>query len=134
MITHLLDTNAIIELIGGKSNALLARVLASKQGSIGTSSIVAYELYFGAHKSKKVSQNLETLRLVFADIPILDFDQRDAFTAGEIRAQLAANGTPIGPYDMLIAGQAKARDLTVITNNIGEFERVGGLLVEDWSR
>lgn len=133
MISHLLDTNAVIALIGRKSDALVSRVLDSPQGSIGLPSIVAYELDFGAQKSAKVQHNLETLRLLMADLPILDFDQNDAFVAGEIRAALAAKGTPIGPYDVLIAGQAKARGLTLITNNVGEFDRVENLRVEDWS-
>lgn len=133
MISHLLDTNAVIALIGGKSHTLVSRVLQSPQGSIGLSSVVAYELYFGAQKSAKVQHNLETLRLLMADFPILDFDQNDAFVAGEIRAALAAKGTPIGPYDVLIAGQAKARGLILVTSNVGEFNRVENLRVEDWS-
>lgn len=133
MISHLLDTNAVIALIGRKSNALVSRVLHSPQGSIGLPSVVAYELYCGAQKSAKVQHNLETLRLFMADFPILEFDQNDAFVAGEIRAALAAKGTPIGPYNVLIAGQAKARGLTLVTNNVGEFNRVDNLHVEDWS-
>ena len=133
MISHLLDTNAVIALIGRRSDMLVNRVLESVDGTIGLPSIVTHELYFGAHKSAKVQHNLETLRLLFADFPILQFDQRDAFTAGEIRAALAAKGTPIGPYDVLIAGQAKARGLLLVTNNVGEFNRVDGLRVEDWS-
>lgn len=133
MISHLLDTNAVIALIGRRSDELVNRVFQSVDGTIGLPSIVTHELYFGAHRSAKVQHNLETLRLVFADFPILEFDQRDAFTAGEIRAVLAAKGTPIGPYDVLIAGQAKARGLVLVTNNIGEFSRVDGLRVEDWS-
>lgn len=134
MISHLLDTNAVITLIGRRSDTLVSRVLGSVPGTIGLSSIVAHELYFGAHKSAKIEHNLETLRLLLADFPVLDFDQRDAYVAGEIRAILAAKGTPIGPYDALIAGQAKARDLVVVTNNTGEFARVEGLRVEDWTR
>jgi tRNA(fMet)-specific endonuclease VapC len=133
MITHLLDTNAVIALRTRKSVALTNRILASDQGSIGFSAIVAHELYFGAYKSTKVSSNLETLRLLMADFPIIGFDQEDARTSGEIRATLAAKGESIGPYDVLIAGQAKARDLVLITNNVGEFERVNGLRVEDWT-
>ena len=133
MISHLLDTNAVIALIGRKSDALVSHVLQSPQGGIGLSSVVAYELYFGAQKSAKVQHNLETLRLFMADFPILEFDQNDAFVAGEIGAALAAKGTPIGPYDVLIAGQAKARGLTLVTNNVGEFNRVESLRVEDWS-
>lgn len=133
MISHLLDTNAVIALIGRKSDRLVSRVLDSPQGGIGLPSVVPYELYFGAQKSAKVQHNLETLRLFMADFPILDFDQKDAFVSGEIRAALAAKGTPIGPYDVLIAGQAKARGLTLVTNNVGEFDRVENLQVEDWS-
>jgi tRNA(fMet)-specific endonuclease VapC len=95
--------------------------------------IVVHELYFGAHKSAKIQHNLETFRLLFADFPILDFDLRDAYFAGEIRAALATHGTPIGPYDVLIAGQAKARELVIITNNIREFARVEALRAEDWT-
>ncbi|MDH7785706.1 tRNA(fMet)-specific endonuclease VapC [Ochrobactrum sp. 19YEA23] len=134
MISHLLDTNAVITLIGRRSDTLVSRVLGSVPGTIGLSSIVVHELYFGAHKSAKIEHNLETLRLLLADFPVLDFDQRDAYVAGDIRAALAVKGTPIGPYDALIAGQAKARDLVVVTNNTGEFERVEGLRVEDWTR
>jgi tRNA(fMet)-specific endonuclease VapC len=133
VISHILDTNAVIALIGRKSDALVTRVLHSPQGIIGLPSVVAYELYFGAQKSAKAQHNLETLRLLIADFPILDFDRNDAFVAGEIRAALAAKGTPIGPYDVLIAGQAKARGLTLVTNNVGEFNRVENLRVEDWS-
>jgi tRNA(fMet)-specific endonuclease VapC len=120
-------------LIGRRSDVLVNRILQSVDGTIGLPSIVTHELYFGAHKSAKVQHNLETLRLLCEDFPILEFDQRDAFTAGEIRAVLAVKGTPIGPYDVLIAGQAKARGLVLVTNNVGEFNRVDGLRVEDWS-
>lgn len=133
MITHLLDTNAVIALIARRSDALLTRVEACHPGSIAVSSIVAHELWYGAYRSQKVAFNLETLRLLFTDLPILDFDREDARVAGDIRADLARQGTPIGPYDVLIAGQAKARGLTLVTNNTGEFERVAGLHVEDWT-
>lgn len=103
------------------------------EGDIGLPSIVCHELYYGAFKSQKVSFNLETLRLLFQDFSILSFEPEDARVAGEIRGTLATNGTPIGPYDVLIAGQAKARDLTLITNNVREFERVLDLRLEDWT-
>jgi len=132
MISYLLDTNAVIALIGRKSDMLTKRIFHSPPNSIALSSIVVYELYFGAHKSVKIQYNLETLRFLLADFPIIEFDQQDAFIAGEIRADLERKGTPIGPYDVLIAGQAKARNLTLVTNNIGEFSRVENLQVEDW--
>lgn len=62
----------------------------------------------------------------------LDFDSEDARAAGLLRAQLARAGTPVGPYDALIGGQALARDLTVITRNFREFARISGLRVENW--
>ena len=133
MITHLLDTNAVIALIGRKSDALLTRVIGSDEGSIGLSTIVMHELYYGAYKSAKISYNLETLRLFMTDFPAVGFEREDALASGEIRAALAAKGTPIGPYDVLIAAQAKTRDLVLITNNLGEFRRVDGLRVEDWT-
>ena len=133
MISHVLDTNAVITMIGRKSDTLIGRIIASPPGSIGLSSIVTHELYFGAYKSAQVQRNLETLRLLIADFAVLDFDLQDALAAGEIRANLASKGTPIGPYDVLIAGQAKARSLVVVTSNVGEFARVEGLRVEDWT-
>ncbi|MGH7081033.1 MAG: PIN domain-containing protein [Acetobacteraceae bacterium] len=84
----------------------------------------------GACKSRRRSENLARVEgLQFA---VLEFDQEDAREAGEIRAALASAGTPIGPYDVLIAGQARARDLILITRNVGEFSRVRGLRIEDW--
>jgi len=107
-------------------------VEAAKPGSLGVSSVVAHELYYGAYRSQQVEFNLETLRLLFADLAILDLDREDARIAGEIRADLKRKGTPIGPYDVLIAGQAKARALGLVTNNTREFSRVQGLQIENW--
>ncbi|MBX4861296.1 type II toxin-antitoxin system VapC family toxin [Rhizobium bangladeshense] len=133
MITHLIDTNAVIALIGRKSDMLLARVMDSDEGSIGLSTVVMHELYYGAYKSAKISYNLQTLRLFMADFPPVGFEREDALASGEIRAALAAKGTPVGPYDVLIAAQSRTRDLVLVTNNVGEFRRVDGLRVEDWT-
>lgn len=130
----LLATNAVIALVTRRSEALRRRVEAAEPGTLATSAIVAHEFYFGAYPSQKVEFNLETLRLLFADLVVLDLDQEDARTTREIRATLARQGTPIGPYDVLIADQAKARGLTLVTNNLSEFQRVAGLNVEDWTQ
>lgn len=127
-----LDTNAIIALVTRRSDNLMRRVEAAERGSLAVSSVVAHELYYGAYRSRKVAFNLETLRLLFADIEILELDREDARVAGEIRATLARLGTPIGPYDVLIAGQARARGLTLVTNNTDEFARVADLRIDDW--
>lgn len=134
MTKRLLDTNVVIALVTRRSEPLLRRVESSEPGALAISTIVAHELYFGAYRSQRVEFNLETLRLLFADLEILDIDQEDARAAGEIRAELARRGTPIGPYDILIAGQATARGLPLVSNNTGEFQRIAGLQLEDWTR
>ena len=133
MIYYLLDTNAIIALLTQRSDRLLARIRALQPGQIGLSTVVVHELYFGAYKSQKIDFNLETIRRLLADLVVLELDREDARAAGEIRAALARKGTPIGPYDVLIAGQAVARKLTLVTNNTAEFSRVDTLRLEDWT-
>ena len=83
MIEYLLDTNTVIALVGKKLDAVLARLDRIKPRTVGISSIVAHELYFGAYRSQRIEHNLETLRLLFADLVILDFDRGDALAAGE---------------------------------------------------
>lgn len=128
-MNFLLDTNAVIALLKGNS-ALLGKLQRHKPGDFGISSIVAHELYYGAYKSHLVARNLA--RLDAFQFAVVDFDKEDARAAGETRAVLARAGTPIGGYDVLIAGQAKARGLAVITRNLSEFSRVSGLSLENW--
>jgi tRNA(fMet)-specific endonuclease VapC len=127
---YLLDTNAIISLLNEHDGLVHRRLRTLRPSDVGMSSIVAHELYFGAYKSQRRDQNLATVdSLRFEIVP---FDREDARHAGEIRAALSAQGLPIGGYDVLIAGQARARDLTLVTRNVGEFERVEGLRIENW--
>ena len=90
-----------------------------------------HELVWGAYNSARVEANLE--KLARLHLPLVEFGQADAVAAGRVRADLRRKGTPIGPYDLLIAGQALARGLGVVMRNVGEFERVDGLVVEVWS-
>ena len=129
----LFDTNAVMSLLRQESDALVDRVLDCSEGEIGIPAIVSHELYFGAYKSQRVSFNLETIRLLLRDFVVLPFDEEDSRQAGEVRAKLNEAGSPIGPYDLLIAGQARARDLILISNNVREFERVPDLQLEDWT-
>ena len=126
---YLLDTNVVIALL--KCQAPIAeRVFRNKRRDYALSPIVAHELVFGAMRSRRPDGALaayEDLRLT-----ILDFTSADAWKAVEIRAMLVAAGTPIGPYDVLIAGQALQRGLVVVTRNTREFSRVPGLDVENW--
>lgn len=125
----LLDTNAVIKILNGdpKFDEWAGRYRA---GEIGVPSIVMYELYFGAFKGRHTSRNIESVDALH--FQTVDFNSEDAKAAGEVRAALVIAGTPIGPYDILIAGQALARNLTLITHNTREFSRVNGLRIEDW--
>lgn len=133
MIRYLIDTNAIIALKKQRSRPLLDRILACKPGEIALSTIVLHELYYGAYRSQKLERNLEVIRLLKRDFEVLDLDDGDAREAGDIRAALAMAGTPIGPYDLLIAGQAIARSLTLVSNSVGAFSRIPRLRLEDWT-
>ena len=129
---YLLDTNACIALLNDTSPPLAARLRRHAPAEIGLPAPVAYELYYGACKSRHARRNLDLLdRMAFEIVP---FDASDARAAGALRAELEAAGQPIGPYDLLIAGQARARSLALVTANSREFERVDGLICEDWSR
>ena len=94
--------------------------------------IVKFELYYGAYRSSRQQENLETLRVFFSEFVSLPFDGQAAAICGYIRSQLAERGTLIGAYDMQIAAIALANDLSLVTHNVAEFSRVEGLNIEDW--
>ncbi|MFZ1431010.1 MAG: type II toxin-antitoxin system VapC family toxin [Geminicoccaceae bacterium] len=130
---YLLDTNILIALLHPqRRQQVLQHLLALPPDDVVTSAIAAHELYFGAAKSSRPEENRRRFDLLFQDLQPLEFTREDAATAGTIRAELRAVGTPIGPYDVLMAGQAKARDLTLVTHNTREFTRIHGLAVVDW--
>jgi tRNA(fMet)-specific endonuclease VapC len=128
---YLLDANAVIALLNDSTSPIARRIRRYAPRDFGVSAVVLHELYYGAFKSQRVEKNVT--RVDGLQFPVLEFDQEDARQAGEIRAHLASKGTPIGPYDVMIAGQAKARELTLVTNNTTEFTRVSGLKLEDWA-
>ncbi|MBL4750589.1 MAG: type II toxin-antitoxin system VapC family toxin [Amylibacter sp.] len=125
----LLDTNAIIGVLKG-NEGLIAKLKQYQPVDFGMSLIVFHELSFGAYNSQRVDQNLQVVESLQFDV--LEFSKSDAQAAGKIRAALKKQGTLIGPYDVLIAGQAVARSLILVTNNMKEFKRVQGLNIEDW--
>jgi tRNA(fMet)-specific endonuclease VapC len=127
---YLLDANAVIALLNDTTSPIARRIRRYAPRDFGVSAVVIHELYYAAFKSQRVEQNLA--RVDALQFSVLEFDEEDARQAGQIRAHLASKGTPIGPYDVLIAGQAKARELTLVTHNTTEFDRVPGLKVEDW--
>jgi tRNA(fMet)-specific endonuclease VapC len=127
---YLLDANAVIALLNDTTSPIARRTRRYAPRDFGVSAVVIHELYYGAFKSQRVEQNVA--RVDALQFSVLEFDEEDARQAGHIRAHLASKGTPIGPSDVLIAGQAKARALTLVTHNTTEFQRVPGLKLEDW--
>lgn len=129
---YLFDTNACIALLNDTSPPLRERLRRLAPADIGLPAPAAHELCCGAYKSRHAHRNLGLLdRLQFEIVP---FDAGDARAAGALRSELEAAGLPIGPYDLLIAGQARARSLVLVTANSRAFERVEGLVCEDWTR
>ncbi len=126
---YLLDTSAVIAALKGH-DTLLSRMKSMAPQDVAISSIVAHELYYVAYRSSRVEKNLS--RVDSLRFRIVEFDRDDARCAGEIRARLAGLGAPIGPYDVLIAGQALSRSLVLVTRNGREFSRIAGLKIEDW--
>jgi tRNA(fMet)-specific endonuclease VapC len=111
----------------------LVRVM-SRGASIGVSSVVLYELWYGVARSGHRAENAERLRVFLSgNVNVVPFDEQDAMAAGDLRTALEAAGTPIGPYDLLIAAQALRTRATLVTANVSEFARVRGLAYEDWA-
>jgi tRNA(fMet)-specific endonuclease VapC len=125
MSQFLLDTNAVIALLKTNDSAVRRRIRENSPKDVFISTVVMFELYYGAYRSARVQRNLELLENIL--LPKLEFDSGDAMAAGQIRAILAEAGTPIGPYDVLIAGQALSRGMCLVTRNTREFQLVAGL-------
>ena len=134
---YLLDTSACIALINGKPpsvRAKLQKALAA-DATVLLSTIVAFELWYGAAKSARPEENASLLTTFFTGpINLLAFEEEDAKLAGTVRAAMEAAGKPIGAYDLLIAGQALRHKLTLVTSNAREFGRIKGLQWEDWAK
>ncbi len=127
---YLLDTNAVIDILAQPRSAPGRKLRRLAPSDVAVSAIVIHELYYGAYKSARPQENVALLdELQFST---LELDREDAQAAGEVRAHLSRQGQTIGPYDVLIAGQALARHLVLVTHNRREFQRVPGLAIEDW--
>lgn len=128
----LLDSNACIRFLNGTSQALIERLRSTPREQVRLSPIVKAELVYGARRSARAADNIRLLRRFFGAFASIPFDDRAAEEAGLIRVALERAGTPIGPYDLLIAATARAHELTLVTHNKREFSRILGLEIEDW--
>jgi tRNA(fMet)-specific endonuclease VapC len=129
----LLDTNICIFIIKRRPVAVLERFREYEIGDLGISTITLSELRYGVVKSEHRDQNTRALDEFVTPLEIIPFDENAALAYGEIRATLERAGTVIGSMDMLIAAQAVALSIPLVTNNTREFQRVRGLTILDWT-
>lgn len=128
----LLDTDICIYLIRNNPLSARARFVKYTPGDIGISAITVAELHYGVAKSAAIERNRGALEAFLLPLETVAFDNAAAVAFGHVRAGLEKKGTPIGPLDTLIAAQALAGDLVLVTNNLREFRRVPGLRCESW--
>ena len=128
----MLDTNVCIYVIKKKPIQVLDKLRTFEPGDVAVSSITVAELQYGACKSSRPDRNREALTEFLVPLEVVAFDDSAAVHYGEIRAHLERRGNVFGAMDMLIAAHARSLSLTMVTNNIQEFERVPGLRVENW--
>src|SRR5580704_15957634 len=132
-----LDTNAVIAVLNKRTSPIHTRIDAAVGlgRTLTISPIVLFELRYGAAKSAQPERNAQRIvDFLAGPIAVLPFEPADAEEAGNIRAALEGAGTPIGPYDVLIAAQARRRDALLVTANEEDFARVPGLKLEDWAK
>ena len=127
----LFDTNTCIDLIRGRPE-VVARAAAVSADDCAVSAVSVFELYSGAEKARDPLKERQRVQVLLGTLCELPFDSEAAEEAARIRRFLEAKGQPIGPFDLLLAGHALASGLTFVTNNVGEFQRVPGLPIENW--
>ncbi|MDG0855103.1 type II toxin-antitoxin system tRNA(fMet)-specific endonuclease VapC [Roseateles puraquae] len=131
MLKYLLDTNFVIYVIKRRPIEVMG-LFNENAGRMAMSAVTLSELYHGAEKSAKVAQNLAVVEEFASLIEVLPYGPRASPHYGSIRSALEKIGRPIGVNDLHIAAHARSEGLTLVTNNVGEFERVPGLLLENW--
>jgi len=131
---YLLDTNICVLLIRQKSPQVLTKLTSYSITDIALSAMTVAELQYGVQKSSQLAQNQQALDQFLLPLTILPFDADDAIVYEQIRADLEAQGVPIGAMDTLIAAQAVHYNLILVTNNLREFARVSNLAIEDWTK
>lgn len=132
MLKYLLDTNIVIYTI--KNRPTIVRDTFNRYaGQLAISAVTLMELLYGAEKSSNPEKNTDIVEGFAARLAVLDYGAAAAQHTGQIRATLAKIGQPIGPYDQMIAGHARSLGLILVSNNLGEFVRVPGLRLENWT-
>ncbi|MCB0080928.1 MAG: type II toxin-antitoxin system VapC family toxin [Caldilineaceae bacterium] len=131
-MSYLLDTNVCIRYMNGRAPGVLRRLQALQPTEVVVCAVVKSELFYGAQRSQNPERSLAAQRQFLQPYLSLPFDDAAAEIVGRVRAQLAASGTPIGPYDLQIAAIALANACTLVTHNVREFSGIPDLVYEDW--
>ena len=131
---YYLDTNICIYFLKGKFNRLKETLLSKNPNDIKIPAIVKAELLYGAEKSNQRENNIEKVNAFLFAMQIVGFGDFETAAYSKIRAGLEMKGQPIGPNDLIIAATVKANDGVLVTNNTKEFERVDGLVLENWAK
>tara|TARA_B100001964_G_scaffold237464_1_gene301047 strand:+ start:1073 stop:1474 length:402 start_codon:yes stop_codon:yes gene_type:complete len=131
VLRYMLDTDICIYTINNRPPHLRDTFNRHNE-HLSLSAVSLAELQYGAEKSSMAERNLAVVERFATRVEVLAFDQKAATQSGQIRAELAKAGTPIGPYDVMIAGHARSEGLILVTNNVREFSRVDGLRLENW--
>ena len=132
-MTYLLDTNACVTVLRDARSNVAQRLAQTPHDDVALCSIVKAELFYGAYKNRQAARSLEKLTQFVTAFQSYPFDDSVADLYGRIRAELEAQGKPIGPNDLLIAAIALSNGLILVTHNTREFSRVPGLALEDWT-
>jgi len=122
-----IDTDILVDMLRGLDRAVTFIAELEKNLTLSTTIINAFELYYGAYKSKKKSQNLEAARKLLERIIVLKMSLKSAEKAGQIYAELEAKGQPIGIRDAMVGAIALTRGCTLVTRNTVHFQKIGGL-------
>ncbi len=131
-VAYLLDTNVCIDYLTGRFPSVVRRIHAASPDDLLLSAIVMAELRYGADKSAHPRRNNARLDVLAAEVPNVGFDLAAAAAFGRIRKKLEAAGTPIGPYDTMVAAHALSLNAILVSDNVAEFSRVAGLALENW--
>lgn len=129
---YILDTNVCIQILKGTSQLIKTRIANISNEDIALPSVVRFELFYGANKSQNPEKKQVLIREFLGSFSSIPLDDQIAEKSGEIRAALEKVGTPIGPYDLIIAATAIVNDVTLVTHNTKEFSRVKAIKLEDW--
>jgi tRNA(fMet)-specific endonuclease VapC len=130
-MTYLLDTDTCIGVLRQRTG-MVQKLSSLKPADIAISAITVYELFCGVEKARDAAKERGKVEQFISAVFELQLDRASLQKSAQLRAELERQGMPIGPYDLLIAGQALAHGLILVTNNLGEFQRVKGLTLESW--